>query len=389
MVARCFADPQPASTATEQTSTPTRDEGGDAQPSDGDFAVPRRGDRFGRRNPRRGRHRARRPSPRPACAGSRCRICAFPASSSRGRSADVRQAGADRRRRSPSCSKGPIGAASFNNEFGRPNLTGYFRTYEQRGAARAARLSQADHAGRRHRQHRRRRSPSRRTFRRAPLLIQLGGPGMLIGMGGGCGLSMGTGANSEDLDFDSRAARQRGDPAPRAQEVIDRCWELGDATRFSRSTTWARAGSRMPCPRLRTGPAAARASICARCRTKSPACRPREVWCNEAQERYVLAIAPDSPRRVRRALRTRALPVCGRRQGHRRAPTASSKTRCSATAGRHGSCRSCLGKPPRMTRDVTRRDAVAPPVLSVAIDHRRRPRAARAASRQPSPTRPS
>src|SRR5574339_1253219 len=119
--------------------------------------------------------------------------------------------------------EGPIGAAAFNNEFGRPNLCGYFRTFEfqNRGYHKPIMLAgglgniAAEHA------HKAPLAPG-------TLLIQLGGPGLLIGMGGGAASSMGAGANVEDLDFDS-VQRGNAEMQRRAQEVIDRCWQLGEA----------------------------------------------------------------------------------------------------------------------------------------------------------------
>ena len=122
--------------------------------------------------------------------------------------------------------EGPIGAAAFNNEFGRPNLTGYFRTYEQdvagtvRGYHKPIMIAgglgtiQAEQ------------SFKEETFPVGTKFIQLGGPGMLIGLGGGAASSMTAGSNAEDLDF---ASVQRGNPEiqRRAQEVIDRCWQMG------------------------------------------------------------------------------------------------------------------------------------------------------------------
>eukprot|EP00825_Cyclidium_porcatum_P039347 TRINITY_DN4749_c0_g1_i1.p1 TRINITY_DN4749_c0_g1~~TRINITY_DN4749_c0_g1_i1.p1 ORF type:complete len:554 (-),score=119.00 TRINITY_DN4749_c0_g1_i1:176-1837(-) len=122
--------------------------------------------------------------------------------------------------------EGPIGAAAFNNEFGRPNLTGYFRTYEQdvagtvRGYHKPIMIAgglgsiQAEQ------------SFKDETFPVGTKFIQLGGPGMLIGLGGGAASSMTAGSNAEDLDF---ASVQRGNPEiqRRAQEVIDRCWQMG------------------------------------------------------------------------------------------------------------------------------------------------------------------
>ncbi|HEY8068774.1 MAG TPA: AIR synthase-related protein, partial [Burkholderiales bacterium] len=121
----------------------------------------------------------------------------------------------------------PIGAAAFNNEFGRPNLAGYFRTFEQavggkqRGYHKPIMLAggigniSAENC-------------LKKEFEERSLLIQLGGPGMLIGMGGGAASSMRSGANAEDLDFDS-VQRGNAEIQRRAQEVIDRCWQLGAA----------------------------------------------------------------------------------------------------------------------------------------------------------------
>ena len=202
------------------------DEGGDAQPSDGDRAVSGRGHGVGRRDPRRGRDRRRRQ----AEGGSRrlhgLAICAFPTL------AQPWEFDAGKPDRIASALSimldGPIGAAAFNNEFGRPNLAGYFRTFEHGGRRRGARLSQADHDRGRCRQHRRR---ARRTSIRCPRArcsCSSAGPGMLIGMGGGAASSMATGANTADLDFDS-VQRGNAEIQRRAQEVIDRCWQSGDA----------------------------------------------------------------------------------------------------------------------------------------------------------------
>jgi phosphoribosylformylglycinamidine synthase len=122
--------------------------------------------------------------------------------------------------------EGPIGAASFNNEFGRPNLLGYFRTFEQQVAG-EVRLPQTDHDRRWSRQRRRTRC-AWHALPNGALIVQIGGPGMLIGLGGGAASSMATGANTADLDFDS-VQRGNAEIQRRAQEVIDRCWQLGDA----------------------------------------------------------------------------------------------------------------------------------------------------------------
>ena len=188
--------------------------------------------------------------------------------------------------------EGPLGGAAFNNEFGRPNLLGYFREYEQvaggvqRGYHKpimiAGGLGQID-AG----------QTKKIDFPAGTLLIQLGGPGMRIGMGGGAASSMATGANAAELDFDSV---QRGNPEieRRAQEVINHCWAQGDrnpvlfihdvgagglSNAFPELTNDAGRGARFD---LRAVP------------LEESGLAPKEIWCNESQERYVLAIAPES-----------------------------------------------------------------------------------------------
>ena len=127
--------------------------------------------------------------------------------------------------------EGPIGAAAFNNEFGRPALTGYFRTFEYAPRQRSctgARLSQAGDDRGRHRQRAAR--ARQRAYRSAARrdLIVIGGPAMLIGLGGGAASSMASGQSSSDLDFAS-VQRDNAEMQRRCQEVIDACASLGDA----------------------------------------------------------------------------------------------------------------------------------------------------------------
>jgi phosphoribosylformylglycinamidine synthase len=128
-------------------------------------------------------------------------------------------------------------------------------------------------------------------FGAGTLLVQLGGPGMRIGMGGGAASSMAAGTNTAALDFDSV---QRGNPEiqRRAQEVINHCWALGETTRSWPSTTWAPAASATPSPNWWTARARAPPSTCAGAAGRS-GLAPKEIWCNESQERYVLAVNPD------------------------------------------------------------------------------------------------
>ncbi|MCF7821100.1 MAG: phosphoribosylformylglycinamidine synthase [Mariprofundaceae bacterium] len=187
---------------------------------------------------------------------------------------------------------GPIGAAAFNNEFGRPNICGYFRTYEQqvggdlRGYHKPIML--AGGVGNIDARH-----VHKREVPAGSLIIQLGGPAMLIGLGGGAASSMDTGSNAESLDFDSV---QRGNPEMerRCQEVLDRCWQLGDENPILFIHDIGAGGLSNAVPELihdagRGGWLDLRAV-----HNMEPGMSPMQIWCNEAQERYVLAIAPQS-----------------------------------------------------------------------------------------------
>ena len=189
--------------------------------------------------------------------------------------------------------EGPIGAAAFNNEFGRPNLTGYFRTFELetpdgqvRGYHKPIMLAggvgniREDHI-------------FKQEFKPGTLLIQLGGPGMLIGLGGGAASSLGSGSNVESLDFDSV---QRGNPEiqRRVQEVIDRCWQMGEANPILSVHDVGAGGLSNAMPELAHGAGLGAKFELREVPSEEPGMSPREIWCNEAQERYVLAISPES-----------------------------------------------------------------------------------------------
>ncbi len=185
---------------------------------------------------------------------------------------------------------GPIGGAAFNNEFGRPNLAGYFRTFEEningemRGYHKPIML--AGGVGNIAAQH-----THKHLLPQGALLIQLGGPGMLIGLGGGAASSMDTGANTENLDFDSV---QRGNPEMqrRAQEVIDRCWQMGDNNPILSIHDVGAGGISNALPELvHGGGKGARFELRA-APSEEHGMSPMQIWSNEAQERYVLAIAP-------------------------------------------------------------------------------------------------
>jgi phosphoribosylformylglycinamidine synthase len=254
--------------------------------------------------------------------------------------------------------EGPIGAASFNNEFGRPNLCGYFRTFEQEvaGAVRGYHkpIMIAGGVGAVRDQH-----AHKTGIPAGGLLIQLGGPGMLIGMGGGSASSMATGANTADLDFDS-VQRGNAEIQRRAQEVIDRCWALGERSPILSVHDVGAGGLSNALPELVHGAGRGARIDLRAAPNEEPGMSPREVWSNEAQERYVLAIAPDQ-------LDLFAA-ICARE----RCPfavvgVASDDHRLEVRDPLFGTVPvdmdlpALLGKPPRMTRDVSRvRPSLAP-----------------------------
>jgi len=187
---------------------------------------------------------------------------------------------------------GPLGGAAFNNEFGRPNLCGYFRNFELEAAGEMRGYHKpimiAGGLGN---------IAARHTHKR-PLpagtpLVQLGGPGMLIGLGGGAASSMATGANQEDLDFDS-VQRGNAEIERRAQEVIDRCWALGDANPILSIHDVGAGGLSNALPEIVHGAdRGARVNLRA-IPSEEPGMTPLQVWCNEAQERYMLAVAREA-----------------------------------------------------------------------------------------------
>ncbi|MBI3902980.1 MAG: phosphoribosylformylglycinamidine synthase [Nitrosomonadales bacterium] len=186
---------------------------------------------------------------------------------------------------------GPIGAAAFNNEFGRPNLAGYFRTFEEnvngemRGYHKPIMLAGGVGSIRDTHTH-------KHQLPDGALLIQLGGPGMLIGLGGGAASSMDTGANAENLDFDSV---QRGNPEMqrRAQEVIDRCWQMGDKNPILSIHDVGAGGISNALPELVYGGGKGAKFELRAVPSEERGMAPMQIWSNEAQERYVLAIAPE------------------------------------------------------------------------------------------------
>lgn len=191
--------------------------------------------------------------------------------------------------------EGPIGGAAFNNEFGRPNICGYFRTFEdnfdgeRRGYHKPIMLAggygniRAEHV-------------DQDEFESGAKLVALGGPAMLIGLGGGAASSMTSGSSTEDLDFAS-VQRQNPEIERRCQEVIDQCWQLGEQNPVAFIHDVGAGGFSNAFPELaKDGGCGANFEL-RNIHNDEPGMSPLEIWCNEAQERYVMAIMPeDLPR---------------------------------------------------------------------------------------------
>ena len=186
---------------------------------------------------------------------------------------------------------GPLGGAAFNNEFGRPNLLGYFRTFE------------AEKNGTVHGYHKpimiagglgniQAEQTHKHEIPEGALLIQLGGKGMLIGLGGGAASSMDTGSNSAELDFNSV---QRGNPEieRRAQEVIDRCWQLGQGNPIIAIHDVGAGGLSNAFPELVNDAGRGAIFKLRDVPLEEHGMSPLQIWCNESQERYVLSILPE------------------------------------------------------------------------------------------------
>ncbi len=270
---------------------------------------------------------------------------------------------------------GPLGGAAFNNEFGRPNLNGYFRSYEQRCASPDGEWVRGYHKpimiaggiGNVRDGH-----VLKGDIDVGARLVVLGGPAMLIGLGGGAASSMASGQSDAELDF---ASVQRDNPEMehRCQEVIDRCWQLGDANpiRFIHDVGAGGLSNALP-ELVKDGGVGGVFSLRA-IPNDDPGMSPLEIWCNESQERYVLAVSADQ------------LPLFEQICARERAPFAVVG---DAVADQQLVLRDehfdnapvdlpmsvLFGKPPKMHRDVQRRPVSFAPVdldgvtLQAALD---------------------
>jgi len=260
--------------------------------------------------------------------------------------------------------EGPVGAASFNNEFGRPNLAGYFRSYEQNvggerlgyhkpimlaggvgniGADQTEKLRPAAGA----------------------LLVHLGGPGMRIGLGGGAASSLGAGANTEQLDFDS-VQRGNAEIQRRAQEVIDSCARLGSNNPILSIHDVGAGGLSNAFPELAESAARGASIELAHIPVEDRSMSALEIWCNESQERYALAVAPDRWPLLAQICRRERCPaaVIGSitEDGQLRLVAADAQMAVDMPMS------VLFGKPPRMHRDVARRDRRLPALDLTRVD---------------------
>ncbi|HRR33138.1 MAG TPA: phosphoribosylformylglycinamidine synthase [Kiritimatiellia bacterium] len=243
--------------------------------------------------------------------------------------------------------EGPIGGAAFGNEFGRPQLCGFFRTYEEMAAGRYRGYHKpimlAGGMG-----NIRRSQVYKKEVPPGALIVQLGGPAMRIGLGGGAASSMATGSNDEALDFDS-VQRGNAEMERRCQEVIDACVELGDKNPILSIHDIGAGGLSNGCPELveKTGATFELRAVHNEERSMSP----MEIWCCEAQERYVLAIAPENRELFERLCARERCPVAfiGVARDDQRLVLNDSHFNDRPI---DMDIRVLLGKPPRMVREV-------------------------------------
>ncbi len=283
--------------------------------------------------------------------------------------------------------EGPLGGAAFNNEFGRPNLLGYFREYEQSlhysvtdetGEATSLQEQRGYHkpimiagglgvidASQTH----------KIEFPAGSLLIQLGGPGMRIGMGGSAASSMASGANAAALDFDSV---QRGNPEiqRRAQEVINQCWLLGQGSDGQGGNPIlaihdvGAGGLSNAFPELTNDAGRGAVFDLHAVPLEESGMAPKEIWCNESQERYVLAIAPESLAMFQALCERERCPFAVVGVATEERDLVVTDDQPSVGAPVHMPINVLLGKPPKMQRDVTSVHRRFAPIELTGIDLR-------------------
>mgnify|MGYP001816926482 CR=1 FL=1 len=261
--------------------------------------------------------------------------------------------------------EGPIGAASFNNEFGRPALSGYFRTFEQEVGGDlwgyhkpimiAGGLGQI-----------REDLVDKLPLVEGAYVIVLGGPAMLIGLGGGAASSVGSGQGQEDLDY---ASVQRGNPEMqrRCQEVIDACWAQGADNPILSIHDCGAGGLSNALPELLDDGGTGGELELRKVPSADTAMSPMEIWCNESQERYVLAVEPDRLQEFEALCQRERCPVAVLGQ-------ATDDMRLKLSDELLGPdpvdmpLEVLLGKPPKMFRDVKRQKFTGDELDASSID---------------------
>ena len=248
----------------------------------------------------------------------------------------------------------PIGGAGFANEFGRPNLTGYFRTYEQSknedvwGYHKPIMI--AGGLGNIRDQH-----VQKNQLPVGSLIIVLGGPSMLIGLGGSAASSMQAGSSDESLDFAS-VQRGNGEIERRVQEVIDKCWSLGETNPIITIHDVGAGGLSNALPELVHDSDRGAEFELRDIPSAEPGLSPLEIWCNESQERYVLGIMPDDLQEFQA--------ICARERCPFAVVGTTTKTEQLVLNDKLFKNKPIdiplnvlFGKPPKMTREVTRQKA--------------------------------
>lgn len=257
--------------------------------------------------------------------------------------------------------EGPIGAAAFNNEFGRPNICGYFRSFEQSVPGAQGDAVRGYHKpimiaggyGNIRDEH-----VQKGDYSPGAKLIVLGGPAMLIGLGGGAASSMASGQSAEDLDFAS-VQRQNPEMERRCQEVIDRCWQLGEQNPIAFIHDVGAGGLSNAFPELvKDGNRGGRFEL-RNVPNDEPGMSPLEIWCNESQERYVMAVEPEHLARFES--------ICAReRCPYAVVGEATEAMHLSLTDAQFGNAPVDLpmsvlfGKPPKMVREFNRQSSALP-----------------------------
>ncbi len=247
--------------------------------------------------------------------------------------------------------EGPIGGASFNNEFGRPNIGGYFRTFEMEVAGEVRGYHKpimlAGGLGNIRAQH-----IQKHGIPAGAKIIVIGGPAMLIGLGGGAASSMATGTSHEELDFAS-VQRSNAEMQRRCQEVIDRCWALGGDNPILSIHDVGAGGLSNALPELVNGAGRGAKFDLRAVPNDQPGMSPMEIWCNEAQERYVFAVQTDKVDIFRALCERERCPyaVVGEATEAQHL-TVDDRLFESMPKPIDMDLSVLLGKPPKMTRDV-------------------------------------